>query len=122
MSDLFVTRGNKYDLRNSQTLEFSHKRTIKFGTETISCRGPQIWHLIPERLRTLATLNKCKKNGSLMPAHVECAKHIFRVLALLTKNCNVLFLGHSYSNSTCFLLFINRNISLKIHTTDIISL
>ena len=29
-----------------------------------------------------------KKNGSVMPAHVEC---VFNVLALLTKNCDVFF-------------------------------
>ena len=27
-----------------------------------------------------------------MPAHVECGKRAFNVLALLTKNCNVLIL------------------------------
>ena len=49
-------------LRNFQELEFSLRRTvIKFGTETISCRGPQIWNLISERLETLETLNKFKK-------------------------------------------------------------
>ena len=61
MSDLFVTRENKYNIRNFQQLEFLHKRTAKFGTETISYSGPQIWNLIPEDLRTLATLNKLKK-------------------------------------------------------------
>ena len=54
MSDLFVTRENNCNLRNFQVLESS----LKFGTETISYRGPQIWNLIPERLRTLETLNK----------------------------------------------------------------
>ena len=39
MSDLFVTKENKYNLRNFQTLESLHKRTVKFGTETISYRG-----------------------------------------------------------------------------------
>ena len=61
MSDLFVTRENKYNIRNFQQLEFLHKRTAKFGTETISYSGPQIWDLIPQGLRTLATLNKLKK-------------------------------------------------------------
>ena len=61
MSDLFVARENKYNIRNFQQLEFLHKRTAKFGTETISYSGPQIWNLIPEDLRTLATLNKLKK-------------------------------------------------------------
>ena len=57
MSDLFVTRENNCNLRNFQVLESS----LKFATETISYRGPQIWNLIPERLRTLETLNKFKK-------------------------------------------------------------
>ena len=61
MSDLFVTRENNYNLGNFQELESSLRGTVKFGTETISYRGPQIWNLIPERLRTLETLNKFKK-------------------------------------------------------------
>ena len=39
-------------------LQSSLRRTVKFGTETIFYRGPQIWNLISERLRTLETLNK----------------------------------------------------------------
>ena len=61
MSDLFVTRENNYNLRNFQKLESSLKRTVKFGTETISYRGSQIWNLVLERLRTLETFNKFKK-------------------------------------------------------------
>ena len=61
MSDLFVRSENNYYLRNFQELEPSLRRTLKFGTETISYGGPQIWNLIPERLRTLKTLNKFKK-------------------------------------------------------------
>ena len=57
MSDLFVTRENNYVLRNFQELDSSHKRTVKFGTETTSYRGLQIWNLILERLRVLETLN-----------------------------------------------------------------
>ena len=64
MSDLFVTKENKYNLRNFQELESSVKRTVKFGTETISYRGPQIWNLIPERLKVLETVNKFKKEIS----------------------------------------------------------
>ena len=58
MSDLFVTRDNNYNLRNFQELESSLRRTVKFGTETFSYRGPQIWNLILERLRTLINLKK----------------------------------------------------------------
>ena len=65
MIDLFVTRENKYNLRNFQALESLHKRTLVFGTETISYRGSQIWILILERLRTLTTLKKFKKKTKM---------------------------------------------------------
>ena len=61
MNDLFAISKNNYNLRNFQELESSLRRTVKFGTETISYRGPQIWNLIPKRLKTLETLNKLKK-------------------------------------------------------------
>ena len=58
MSDLFVTKEDNYNLGDFQELESSLKRTVKFETETISYSGPQIWNLIPERLRASETLNK----------------------------------------------------------------
>ena len=66
ISDLFVTRENNYNLRNFQELESSLKRTVKFGTETITYRAPQILNLIPERLRALETLNKFEKEVKKM--------------------------------------------------------
>ena len=36
MSYLLVIRESKYNLTNFQAVESSHKRTEKFGTETIS--------------------------------------------------------------------------------------
>ena len=116
MSDLFVTRENNYNLRKFQELESSFKQTVKFGTETISYRGLQIWSLISERNK------KEIKKGSVQLVHVECAKHTFNVLALLTKNSHVFSLGRRYSNTTCFSIFMNRNFSRRIHTADIISL
>ena len=122
MSDLFITRKNNY-LRNFPALESSHKRTVKFGTETISYRGPQIWNLILERLRTLVTLSKFEKeikNGSVMPAHIECIIRTFNMLALL-KTVVYFSLRHRYSNTTYFSIFINSTLSLRIRTADIIS-
>ena len=58
----------------------------------------------------------------MMPAHVEYAKRTFNVLALSAKNCNVFSLRHCYSNTACFSIFINRNLSLRIYTIDITSI
>ena len=56
-----------------------------------------------------------------MPVHVECAKRIFNVLALSAKKRNVFSLGQCYSDTFCFSIFINTNLSLRIYTADIIS-
>ena len=55
-----------------------------------------------------------------MPANLEWAKRTFNVLALLTKNYN--FFGTLLLGILLVSLFINRNVSLRIHTADIISL
>ena len=95
MSDLFTTRENKYSLRNFQALKSSHKRTVTFGTEPIAYWEHQIWSVILERLKTLATLNKFEKEMKKWKCDAcpctECAKHTFNILALLTKESNVYF-------------------------------
>ena len=82
-SSLFVTRENNYNLRNFQELQSSLKQTVKFGTETISYREPQIWNLISERLRELETLKKLKKkkkewNCDVCPCRM-CKRYIWHV-------------------------------------------
>ena len=57
-----------------------------------------------------------------MPVHVECVKRTFSVLALSTKNCNVFSLGHRYPNTSCFSIFINRKVSLRIYAANFTSL
>ena len=69
-------QGNKYDLRNVQELESSLKQTVKFGTEAISYRGPQIWNLTPKELRTFTTLHKFKKE--IKKKHEACPCKICR--------------------------------------------
>ena len=39
MGDPFVSRENKYNLRNLQTLKSLHKRTVPFGTEAMKLYG-----------------------------------------------------------------------------------
>ena len=46
MSDLFVTKKNKYNLRNFQVLESLVKQTVKFGTEHNI--EPEVLNFIPK--------------------------------------------------------------------------
>ena len=57
------------------------------------------------------------ENETAMPAHLECAKHKFSMLALLTKNC--FFLGHRHLELLVF-DFINKIFSLRIHVAHVI--
>ena len=49
INDAFLIRNNEHNLRNFQCLYSTNKRTVKYGTETVTYRGPQIWNLVPEK-------------------------------------------------------------------------
>ena len=45
----FMIRNNKYNQSNFQCLYSTNWRTVKYGTETVMYRAPQIWNLVPEK-------------------------------------------------------------------------
>ena len=61
MHDAFMIRNNKYNLRNFQCLYSTNKRTAKYGTETVTYRGPQICNLIPEKTKNASSFEIFKK-------------------------------------------------------------
>ena len=52
MSDIFTISENPYKFRNFQIPYSSNERTVKFGIETATYMGPQIWNLLPYCLET----------------------------------------------------------------------
>ena len=50
MNNIFKVRGNIYNVRNFQSLYSNCQKTVRFGTKTITYRGPQIWTLIPNNM------------------------------------------------------------------------
>ena len=60
MKSVFPQRDIRYDLRNKNTFYSRNVRTVLNGTETISFRGPQIWALVPEDIKSSTTLNEFK--------------------------------------------------------------
>ena len=70
-----------YNLRNFQELESSLKRTVKFGTETISYRGPETLNLTAKRLRALEPLNKFKKEIKKMEVWCMSMLNVQNVLS-----------------------------------------
>ena len=61
MNDIFFSRQNIYNRRKFQELSTSTKNTVNFGAETISYRGPQLWNLIPDNIKSEPTLELFKK-------------------------------------------------------------
>ena len=61
MNGGFMIRNNNYNLRNFQSLYSTNKRTVKYGTETITYRGPQIWSLVPGRTKNACSFDIFKK-------------------------------------------------------------
>ena len=57
----FMIRNNKYNLRDFQCLYSTNKRTVKYGTETVLYRGPQIWNLVPEKTKNTSSFDIFKK-------------------------------------------------------------
>ena len=57
----FMIRNNNYSLRNFQCLYSANKRTVKYGTETVTYRGPKIWNLVPEKTKNASSFDIFKK-------------------------------------------------------------
>ena len=61
MNDAFIIRNNKYNRRNFQCLHSANKRTVKYGTKTVTYRGPQIWNLVHEKNKNASSFDIFKK-------------------------------------------------------------
>ena len=61
MNDAFMIRNNNYKLLNFQCLYSTNKRTVKYGTDPVTYRGPQIWNLVPEKTKNVSSFDIFKK-------------------------------------------------------------
>ena len=53
----FRLKTRSFNTRNKSEFQRRNVNTIIYGSETLSSLGPQIWDLIPIKLRNLASLN-----------------------------------------------------------------
>ena len=61
MESISNKRFNTYNLRNFQEFAMERKRTVWYGLETLSHRYPQLWSLLPESLKEMASLRQSKR-------------------------------------------------------------
>ena len=91
---------------NFQCLHFTNKRTVKYGTETVTYRGPQIWNLVPKKTKNASCFDIFKKEigkwkGEKCPCRI-CNTYIQHV-GFIRKNC-IRILFSSFTLLFTFLL------------------
>ena len=57
MNGAFMIRSNNYNRRNFQCLYPANKRTVKYRTDTITYRGPQVWNLVTEKTKNASSFD-----------------------------------------------------------------
>ena len=60
MKYIFPLSKNPYHLRNKQTFDTENIRTVKYGSETITFRGPKTWALVPKQIKNFPNLKEFK--------------------------------------------------------------
>ena len=60
MKTIFPLSNNPYHLRNRQIYETENIRTVSYGIETISYRGPKTWALVPDKIKNSTNLLEFK--------------------------------------------------------------
>ena len=61
MKFIFPNRKISYNLRNINPFQSTNVRTVYYGTETISFRGPKIWALVPDEIKNSTSLTLFKR-------------------------------------------------------------
>ena len=60
MNTMFPLSQNPYNLRSNPTFKTENNRTVTYGSETLSYRGPQIWALVPSHIKSSSTFQELK--------------------------------------------------------------
>ena len=60
MNTMFPLSQNPYNLHSNPTFKTENIRTVTYGSETLSYRGPQIWALVPSHKKSSSTLQEFK--------------------------------------------------------------
>ena len=73
MNSLFPITNIPYNLRNNSDFKRENIRTVTYGSETLSFRGPEIWDVIPIEIKQTASLSIFKKKIMLWkPIGCKC--------------------------------------------------
>ena len=65
MDNFFIFRENTHNLRNFQIILNENKKTVRYGSETISYRTPLLWANLPEEYKLANSLKEFKSKIKL---------------------------------------------------------
>ena len=65
LSDLFPLKEDYRRLRSNNNFQTFNVKSVYFGTETLSFRGPKSWSLVPNHIRNASSLNEFKRKIKL---------------------------------------------------------
>ena len=72
-ANIFTSSLSSYDLRNKRYWQPRNVRTVNYGTETISFRGPKTWDIVPVDIKNSKTLLEFKsKIKKWKPSDCTC--------------------------------------------------
>ena len=69
MKKIFKVNTNTYDLRNKRCWEPTNVRTVHYGTETVSYRGPKTWDMVPQIIKDSVSLADFKNKIKAWKPH-----------------------------------------------------
>ena len=56
MDSMFERRNESYNLCNFQEFLTERKRTMHYDLETLSCRSPELWSIVPKNIKEVESL------------------------------------------------------------------
>ena len=60
IKNIFDLKNIPYNLRSGPTFRTNNVKTVKYGIETLSYRGPKMWSVVPESIKSSKTLLQFK--------------------------------------------------------------
>ena len=73
LKSIFRVNSNPYNLRSGSTLVTNNVKTVKYGIETLSFRGPKLWAIVPDIIKNSKSLSEFKcKIKKWRPTQCDC--------------------------------------------------
>ena len=61
LSNIYVRKQIPYNLRNAPIWATSNIKSVSYGSETLSFRGPKTWNMLPDDIQNASCLNEFKR-------------------------------------------------------------